>query len=104
MVEDESREVVIEEDQDGNPWSWYYSLNVKSWMAPERSTWARWWCCEIKGFSGPRIKGSEESAKLKLDRGREESGICQEVDEYKTGGKVQLLCDTYTWYHTAYSK
>ena len=25
-----------------------------------------------------------------------ESGICQEIDEYKTEGKVQLLRDTYT--------
>ena len=30
--------------------------------------------------------------------------IAQEKDKYKTKGKVQLLCDTYTWYHIAYSK
>ena len=33
-----------------------------------------------------------------------ETWDCQEVDEYKTEGKVQLLRDTYTWYRTAYSK
>ena len=32
--------------------------------------------------------GSEESAKLKLDRRWEGIWIGQEVDEYKTGGKV----------------
>ena len=34
------------------------------------------------------VRVLDESAKLKLDRGREESGICQEVDEYKTESKV----------------
>ena len=32
--------------------------------------------------------GSEENAKLKLDRRQEEYWDCQELDEYKTGGKV----------------
>ena len=32
--------------------------------------------------------GSEESAKLKLDRRRGENWDCQEVDEYKTESKV----------------
>ena len=50
----------------------------------------------MQGFSGTRISGSDESTKLKLDRGREESGICQDVDKYKTESKVQLLHDTYT--------
>ena len=50
------------------------------------------------------VGGSEESAKLKLDRRWEGDLDSQEVDEYKTGGKVQLLRDTYTWYRTAYSK
>ena len=48
--------------------------------------------------------GSEESAKLKLERRWEGFWDCQEVDEHKTEGKVQLLRDTYTWYRTAYSK
>ena len=42
--------------------------------------------------------GSEESAKLKLDRRREGTGFCQEVDEYKTGVKYSyyaiLILDT----------
>ena len=51
------------------------------------------------------IKDSDEDAESKLDRRWEGTdGLRQEVDKYKTGGKVQLLPDTYTWYHTAYSK
>ena len=42
------------------------------------------------------VRGSEESAELKLDRGREGIWDCQEEDEYKTESKVQLLRDTYT--------
>ena len=49
-------------------------------------------------ISGFRDKGSEESAKLKLDRRREEYWDCQEVDEYKTGVKYSyyaiLILDT----------
>ena|ERR1700744_6406445 len=47
-------------------------------------------------FSDAMVSGSEESAKLKLDRRGERDWDCQEVDEYKTEGKVQLLHDTYT--------
>ena len=50
----------------------------------------------IQGVSDARTKGSEESAKLKLDRRRGDHWDCQGVDEYKTGGKVQLLRDAYT--------
>ena len=49
-------------------------------------------------------KGSDESVELKLDRGWEGIWDCQEEDEYKTKGKVQLLRNTYTWYRIAYSK
>ena len=51
-----------------------------------------------QGFSGSRVKDSEESAKLKLDKRREESGDCQGIDEYKTGVKYSyyaiLILDT----------
>ena len=44
------------------------------------------------------MKGSEESAKLKLDKRREGNWDCQEVDEYKTGVKYSyytiLILDT----------
>ena len=51
--------------------------------------WSKW-------ISGTMDSGSEDSAKLKLDSRRVESWDCQEVDKYKTEGKVQLLRDTYT--------
>ena len=44
------------------------------------------------------VNGSEESAKLKLDRRREGIWDCQEIDEYKTGVKYSyyaiLILDT----------
>ena len=44
------------------------------------------------------VRGSDESAKLKLDRGREGDLDCQERDEYKTGVKYSyyaiLILDT----------
>ena len=48
---------------------------------------------EVKYSVGARVSGtmvwvSDESTKLKLDRGREGVGIDQEVDEYKTESKV----------------
>ena len=49
-----------------------------------------------QGVNDSMIRGSDESAKLKLDRGREGDLDCQEKDEYETEGKVQLLRDTYT--------
>ena len=49
-----------------------------------------------QGVSDSVVRGSDESAKLKLDRGREGDLDCQERDKYKTEGKVQLLRDTYT--------
>ena len=41
-----------------------------------------------QGFSGTMVRGSDESAELKLDRWWEEFWDCQERDEYKTEGKV----------------
>ena len=60
--------------------------------------------CEGKGFqwcTGQRFRWER-----KAQTGQKMRGVydCQEVDKYKTGGKVQLLCDTYTWYCTAYGK
>ena len=43
---------------------------------------------KIKGSVMQGTKVLEESAKLKLDRGRGGFCDCQEVDEYKAGGKV----------------
>ena len=50
------------------------------------------------------VRDSEEGTKPKLDRWWEGNEIVQEVDEYKTKGKVQLQRDTYTWYCIAYGK
>ena len=48
--------------------------------------------------SGAMDSGSEESAKLKLDRRREGDWDCQEIDEYKTEVKYSyytiLILDT----------
>ena len=60
--------------------------------------------CESKDFSGTMVRVLDEGAKPKLDSGWEELRFVQEVDKYKTKGKVQLLHDTYTCYHIAYSK
>ena len=53
--------------------------------------WRQW-------FSDTMVRGSEESAKLKLDRRWEESWDCQEIDEYKTEVKYSyyaiLILDT----------
>ena len=60
--------------------------------------------CEGKGFqwwTGQRFRWER---KAQTGQKMREVYDCQEVDEYKTGGKVQLLRDTYTWYCTAYGK
>ena len=44
-------------------------------------------------------QGSEDQRRAQSSNWEEderEALDCQEVDEYKTEGKVQLLCDTYT--------
>ena len=43
---------------------------------------------------GSKVQRRAQSSSWTEDE--KESGFSQEVDEYKTGGKVQLLCDTYT--------
>ena len=43
---------------------------------------------------GTMVQRRAQSSNWKEDE--KDSGICQEVDEYKTAGKVQLLRDTYT--------
>ena len=60
--------------------------------------------CEGKGFqwwTGQRFRWER---KAQTGQKMREVYDCQEVDKYKTGGKVQLLRDTYTWYCTAYGK
>ena len=67
---------------------WLDALNCQeldsSWALGMSKTMILW----EQGFSGTRIKGSEESAKLKLDRRWEGDWIGQEVDKYKTEGKA----------------
>ena len=78
--------------------------SVKSLAAPECSVWARsrfLWIRVVQWYNG---QSSDEGTEPKLDRRWEGNMIAQEVDKYKTESKVQLLCDTYTWYWTAYSK
>ena len=58
-----------------------WTLDVSKVRGSVRFLWKQ-------GFSGSGIRDSDESTKLKLDRGWEESGIGQEVDEYKTESKV----------------
>ena len=81
-----------------------HARDVRSLMTPECSVWARsrfLWIRVVQWYKG---QGSDEGTEPKLDRRWEGSMIVQETDEYKTKGKVQLLCDTYTWYRIAYSK
>ena len=60
--------------------------------------------CGGKGFNDAEDKDADEGTEPKLDSRWEGNRIVQGIDKYKTKGKVQLLCDAYTWYCIAYSK
>ena len=78
--------------------------SVKSLAAPECLAWARSRFLWIRVVQWYNRQSSDEGTEPKLDRRWEGNMIAQEVDEYKTESKVQLLRNTYTWYWTAYSK